>query len=61
MSEPNLSALVLMNNCISNNQSLVKGTLSGLRKFLGTDSPLKAMKSTTSKNFLVLKLFKFSS
>ena len=60
-SGPNLSALVLVNNCISNNRSLVKGTFSGLKNFLGTDSPLKAIKSTTLKTFFVLKLFKFLS
>ena len=41
-----------------------KGTPSGLRQFLGTASPLKVLKNAfyfTSKNFFVLKIFKFLS
>ena len=39
-----------------------KGTLSGLRQFSATESPLKMMKNTfcfTSKALFVLKIFKF--
>ena len=41
-----------------------KGTLSGLRQFLGTATPLKMLKNAfyfTSKVFFVLKIFKFLS
>ena len=41
-----------------------KGALSGLRKFLATESPLKMMKNAfyfTSKTLFVLKIFKFLS
>ena len=43
---------------------LLKGTLSGLRQFLATESPLKLMKNAfyfTSKALFVLKIFKFLS
>ena len=39
-----------------------KGTLSGLRQFFATESPLKMMKNTfyfTSKALFILKIFKF--
>ena len=42
----------------------VKGTLSGLRHFLATESPLKMMKNAfyfTTKVLFILKIFKFSS
>ena len=42
----------------------LKGALSGLRKFLATESPLKMMKNTfyfTSKALSVLNIFKFLS
>ena len=42
----------------------VKGTLSGLRQLLATESPLKMMKSAfyfTLKSLFVLKIFKFLS
>ena len=41
-----------------------KGTLSGLRQFLATESPLKMMKNAfyfTSKALFILKIFKFLS
>ena len=41
-----------------------KDALSGLRKFLATESPLKMMKNAfyfTSKTLFVLKIFKFLS
>ena len=41
----------------------LKGTLSGLRQFLATESPLKIMKNTfyfTSKALFVLKMLSFS-
>ena len=41
--------------------SLIKGTLSGLRQFLATKSPLKIMKNAlyfTSKALFILKIFK---
>ena len=40
----------------------IKGTLSGLRQFLATESPLKVMKNAfliTSKALFILKIFKF--
>ena len=43
---------------------LLKGTLSGLRKFLATETPLKLMKIAfcfTLKALFVLKIFKFLS
>ena len=43
---------------------LIKGALSGLRKFLATESPLKMMKNAfyfTPKALFVLKIFKFLS
>ena len=43
---------------------ILKGTLSGLRQFLATESPLKMMKNAfyfTSKALFVLKIFKFLS
>ena len=46
------------------NASTVKGTLSGLRRFLATVSPLKMMKNPfyfTVKALFVLKIFKFLS
>ena len=45
-------------------KSLVKGTISGLRQFLATESPLKIMKNTfdfTLKAFFVLEIFQFRS
>ena len=42
----------------------LKGALSGLRQFLGTQSPLKMMKNAfyfASKALSVLKIFKFLS
>ena len=42
--------------------SFVKGALSGLRKFLANEIPLKMMKNAfyfTSKVLFVLKIFKF--
>ena len=44
--------------------SQFKGTLSGLRKFLATGSPLKMLKNIfyfTSKALFILKIFKFLS
>ena len=44
--------------------SHIKGTLSGLRKFLAIESPLKMMKNAfyfTSKAFFILKIFKLLS
>ena len=41
-----------------------KGALSGLRKFLAAENPLKVMKNAfymTSKALFVLKIFKFFS
>ena len=41
---------------------IFKGALSGLRQFLATESTLKMMKNVfyyTSKDFFVLKIFKF--
>ena len=41
-----------------------KGTLSGLRQFLATESPLKMMKNAfyfTSEALFILKIFKFLS
>ena len=49
---------------IPNLDKFVKGALSGLRKFLATESPLKMMKNTfyfTSKALFVLKIFMFLS
>ena len=43
---------------------VIKGTLSGLRQFLATESSLKIMKNTfcfTSKAISVLRIFKFFS
>ena len=40
----------------------IKGTLSGLRQFLATESPLKMMKNAsyfTLKPLFVLRIFKF--
>ena len=53
-------------NAIANNVQVkeFKGTLSGLRQFLATESPLKMMKNAfyfTSKALFILKIFKFSS
>ena len=44
--------------------SCLKGTLSGLRQLLATESPLKMMKNAfyfISKALFVLKIFKFLS
>ena len=41
---------------------IIKGALSGLRRFLATESPLKMIKNPfyfTSKALFVLKIFKF--
>ena len=51
-------------NAIANNVQVkeFKGTLSGLRQFLASESPLKMMKSAfyfTSKALFILKIFKF--
>ena len=46
------------------NSAWLKDTLSGLRQFLVTESPLKMMKNTfyfTLKALFVLKIFKFLS
>ena len=46
------------------NLFLIKGTLSGLRQFLATESPLKMIKNAfnfTLKTLFVLKIFKFLS
>ena len=43
---------------------MIKGTLSGLRQFLATESPVKVMKNTfyfISKALFVLKIFEFLS
>ena len=53
-------------NAIANNVQVkeFKGTLSGLRQFLATESPLKMMKNAfyfTPKALFILKIFKFSS
>ena len=53
----------LMLLCFPMTDSL-KGALSGLRQFLGTQSPLKMMKNAfyfASKALSVLKIFKFLS
>ena len=45
-------------------EHMIKGELSGLRKFLATESPLKMMKNYfyfTLKSLSVLKIFKFLS
>ena len=44
--------------------TIIKGALSGLRRFLATEDPLKMMKNAfyiTSKALFVLKTFKFLS
>ena len=47
---------------LNNKHPNIKGTISGLRQFLATESPLKTMKNAfyfTSKALFVLKIFKF--
>ena len=49
---------------ISSVVPVFKGSLSGLRQFLATESPLKVMKNAfyfISKSLFVLKIFKFLS
>ena len=53
-------------SCFFSNEvkSLVKGTISGLRQFLTTESLLKIMKNTfdfTLKALFVLEIFQFCS
>ena len=53
-------------SCFFSNEvkSLVKGTISGLRQFLATESLLKIMKNTfdfTLKALFVLEIFQFCS
>ena len=55
---------ILVNKCTGSNCYDIKGTLSSLRKFFATESPLKMMKNAfyfTSKSLFVLKIFKFLS
>ena len=54
----------LVNTLLSHCSCIIKGVLSGLRRFLATESPLKMMKNAfyfTSKALFVLKIFKFLS
>ena len=60
----NIFNITLGNSLKNTSIKLFKGTLSGLRQFLATESSLKMMKNAfyvTSKALFVLKIFKFLS
>ena len=63
-----LKYMLIINQYVASNylliNSLIKGTLSGLRQFLTIESPLKMMKNPfdfTLKALSVLKMFNFLS
>ena len=56
--------MLIKYTCSFQRKMLLKGTLSGLRQFLATESPLKMKKNAfyfTTKALFVLKIFKFLS
>ena len=64
LSDSQLQLLGFQINPLSHLSLSLKGALSGLRKFLAAESPLKKMKSAfyfTSKALFVLKILKFLS